>query len=81
MQSIPRLRALILSQPAPVGAPRLPRRDGTCAGCHPMQDRSEQVLVDDVVVGRHGGQPLSFSRTKLSPRARPDYVEKSEIVQ
>ena len=41
----------------------------------------EEVTQADLVVGGHGGQPLSFSTARLSRQAGPDYVETSEIVQ
>lgn len=69
MQPLPRLHPLILSQPRPIGAAGLSRCDSACPGRHPVQDGPVQIFVDDVVVGGHGGQPLSFNPCNLTEAA------------
>ena len=81
MKPLPRLLPLVFSQPCPVGAPGLSRRDSTCPSGHAMQDRPIEVLVEDVVVGGHRPQPLSFHPRNLIGRATADYRAKIEVSQ
>lgn len=80
MQTRPRLRPLILSHPRPVGAAGFARRRLAGARRHAMQDCPIQGLVDDLVFGGHGPQPLAFCPQNLSRSAHGRYVETSEIV-
>ena len=81
MQQLGRLLPLISGHPGPVGAARLTRGGLTGPGRYAMQDRPVQRLVDDLVFGGHGVQPLVFNAAKLSRSAAGRYVENSEIVQ
>lgn len=81
MQQHLRLSPLICRHAGPVGAARLARSGNACPGRDPMQDRPVQRLVDDLVVGGHGVQPLVFNAANLSLSVPGRYVENSEIVQ
>lgn len=81
MQQHARLLPLISRHPGPIGAARLAR--GRFAGpCRDaMQNRPVQGLVDDLVFGGHGVQPLVFNAANLSRSVAGLYLEKSEKVQ
>ena len=81
MQQPSRLLPLISGHPGPVGAARLARRRLAGSRRYAMQDRPVQRLVDDLVFGGHGVQPLVFNAANLSRSAGGRYVENSEIVQ
>ena len=81
MQQHLRLSPLIGGHPGPVGAARLACCDRAGPGRDPMQDRPVQRLVDDLVFGGHGAQPLVFNAANLSRSVAGLYLEKSEIVQ
>ncbi|MGH6979518.1 MAG: hypothetical protein ACRED4_09535 [Brevundimonas sp.] len=81
MQQLSRPLPLRSGHPRPVGAARLarggragPRRDA-------VKDRPVQRLVDDLVFGGHGIQPLVFNAANLSRSVAGLYLEKSEKVQ
>lgn len=80
MQTRPRLRSLVGRHPSPVGAAGFARRRLAGARRHAMQDRPVQGLVDDLVFGGHGRQPLAFCPRNLSRSVQGRYVETSRIV-
>lgn len=75
------LHPLILRHSGPVGAACLARRSLAGTRRHPMQDRPIQGLIDDLVSGGHGRQPLLFRPLNLSRSVADRYVETSENVQ
>mgnify|MGYP006900568355 CR=1 FL=1 len=81
MQQHARLLPLISGHPSPVGAARLARGGGAGPCRDAMKDRPVQRLVDDLVFGGHGVQPLVFNAANLSRSVAGRYVENSEIVQ
>jgi hypothetical protein len=81
MKPVSSLRALVLGQAAPVGAAGLASRDTAGTRRHPVQYRPEQVLIDDLVVGPHGGQPLSFNPCSLTDAAQPAHGGKIGALQ
>lgn len=81
MQTRPRLLPLVGRHPGPVGAARLACCDRAGPGRDPMQDRPVQRLVDDLVFGGHGVQPLVFNAANLSRSVAGLYLEKTEKVQ
>ena len=81
MQTRPRLLPLVGRHPSPVGAAGFARRHLAGTRRNAMQDRPIQGLVDDLVVGGHGRQPLAFCPQNLSRSVADRYVETSENVQ
>lgn len=80
MQQRHRLPPLILSHASPVGAARLARGGLTGAGRNAVKDRPVQRLVDDLVFGGHGVQPLVFNASLLADQLRRVAFDRTPIL-
>jgi len=75
-----RLLPLIHGHARPVGAARLARGGGAGPGRDPMKDRPVQRLVDDLVFGGHGVQPLVFNARLLADQLRRVAFDRTPIL-
>lgn len=80
MQPRARLCSLVGSHPSPVGAAGFARCYLAGSRRHTVQDRPIQGLVDDLVFGGHGGQPLVFNALLLSDQLRRVAFDRMQIL-